>query len=316
MVDRLRVSVRELKEQIDTANLRLVTIGKACVHIMETVDQFSALLAPEIADTGSEIGSPEKKRKRDGVPQIGDAFDSKFQSGSLVINGLFNGEHSGGRSDGHKRSAVFFRVLSKTLYPVKSDLLKEFLVSRCDVREKFVQKWFRLNSELLMVKLRSRRSALTRFIKCSVISSLGGADIPPEKGNPMNLYRWLEDGRRIWQEAKAAARAAGLLYPTCVSDIVLTHAKGSDPHSEYTLAIPAAEIETSEWWITLIGIEAFFLSVLTCTFGNVSSSISVPLKKETLSGDVHVVAIDIVMQQRKIIYDRKVSGDKKSKCNQ
>ena len=300
-MDRVRGAVKDVREELDKANVRLVTIGKTCVFLMEKVlDLTESIERMHERDDIESCSSPEKKRRLNGPRSIEEIHDSKFDSGSLVLPGLFNGEWEGERCDGEKRSTVFFRLLCKNMYPTKEELLEEFLCARCDVKEKAVRKWFKLNDDGLTLRLRSRRSALSRYIKSNVIQALGGTEMPPEKGDPMVTAEWVEDGRQLWLNAKIEARATGLLYPTCVTKTVLRHAKQSDSSTQYTVSCPPADSQDL-WWKYLIGMEAYFLFVMTAVFGEHTSDYIIQLKRETLCGDAFVLAVQIVLKQRDLV---------------
>jgi hypothetical protein len=156
MVDRLRIAVKDLKQEVDVANVRLMTIGKCTVYIMRQLEEMQERLnrKNDVQDSDADAGPPKKQKIINAV------HESKFDSGSLVLPGLFNGEWEGERCDGDKGSAVFFRLLCKNIYPEKDKILQEFLLARCDVHENAVRKWFKLNDSGLVLRLRSRRSVL------------------------------------------------------------------------------------------------------------------------------------------------------------
>jgi hypothetical protein len=301
MSERLNVSaIAHIKQELKKANVRLETIGKACLFLMEKVEELSSNDRQRMMDIEADNdGSPLKKRKLNDR-SISDTLNNIFESGSLVIGGIFNGDWVADRCDGHKRSAIFFRVLCKTIYPSKDLLLAEFLLGRCDVEEKTVRKWFSLNELQLLQKIRSRRSALTRFVKSSVIEAIGGTEAPPEKGDPGVTSRWIERGRELWAAAKLNARENDLLYPRCISEIVLKHASHSDSATEYSILSPPGNSQ-NDYSLHLVIIEAYFLSVISATFGVNTAGCVIPLKKETLCGQNEKHAIEIVLRQRLLI---------------
>jgi hypothetical protein len=303
MVDRLRGQVRDVKADLNTANVRLVTIGRACVFLMDKLNDLSAQLEQtryHVLDSDTSAASPEKKRRLNQPKSIDDVHDSKFNSGSLVLPGLFNGDWEGERCDGDKRSAVFFRVLCRNIYPGKDDLLEEFLKARCDVKEAAVKKWFNINEDGLVLRLRSRRSALSRYIKSNVIQALGGTEMPPEKGDTMVTAEWIQEGRDLWANAKLEARASGLIYPACITALVLRQAKQADPHTPYSVICPPPDSEDL-WWQYLIGMEAYFINVVAAVFGSNTQDYVIQLKKDTLCGDIHNYAMQLVLNQRAFV---------------
>ncbi len=116
----------------------------------------------------------------------------------------------------------------------------------------------------------------------------------------MVTARWLVKGRELWLAAKAEARQNGLLYPRCITDIVLRHAKQSDPNTAYLSTVPPEE-NPELWWSYLIGMEAYFINVMAALFGSTNSEFFIQLKKDVLLGDVQAFAINIVVRQR-ILY--------------
>ncbi len=102
MGDRLKSAVIDLRQEFLKANVQLLTIGKACVYLIEEVDKINVKLDKldgiRVSDGTTEGSSPKKRKGNDSDAQ-NDVFSNRYESGSLLIGGLFNGEYMADRSD-------------------------------------------------------------------------------------------------------------------------------------------------------------------------------------------------------------------------
>jgi hypothetical protein len=182
---------------------RLFEIGQAQAKSLATSHAVILTKLAQLTESGPVVGD-------DGVPgpkrpkTIRDAYDSRMQNASVVIQGLFNGIMFGDVRDGQRRACVLFRQLCMNPYAREKDIGLRFHDSKEDLSETAVNNWLEHNSKEVVASFRNRRSGFIRFVKDALGTCLGVGKIPLENGIPAVLMEWKLRVRDGWALAKAA----------------------------------------------------------------------------------------------------------------